>query len=451
MQKSRNSDENIKTFLQQLNNKLKRINKKDDFSKMDFHYLYAFTMNGKILFENRIPNFRDDRELVFFGNLLLVHALLNGYNNFLDSLTNALLVKMIGNFSTAKIYLHFALIGRNLELFNEFMRFLSFSVNELDHLKQTFLHNAALSGDVRIIEYLIKYYKQNPYAIDMFGSLPLHNAAEVGSLDVIRYFLTKHNISVDSLNYLGRNILFESIMSQNLQVFLELIKYFPKYKDARDKYGNNLLHISIMHRSSEITCHLIENEKMNVNSLVYSLGLTPLMLAARINDLETINYLIKLGARVNQQDFNGMNSLHHAVLKNNLEAVELLLNNNADVNAKTLILLTPLHIASVVGNLEIVKLLLKYGADISATDIFNRTPLELAINSVNADIARYLIEYGANARGLTNGQQIYYSVNLDQLDLVGKINSDSKEKMTDYNSREKAFRDDIKNQKIIIN
>lgn len=61
------------------------------------------------------------------------------------------------------------------------------------------------------------------------------------------------------------------------------------------------------------------NEKSN--------GLSPLMIAARYNKTEIIKYLLSKGARLNEKDENGFTALKYAELSNAKEAIELLKNS----------------------------------------------------------------------------------------------------------------------------
>ena len=53
-------------------------------------------------------------------------------------------------------------------------------------------------------------------------------------------------------------------------------------------------------------------------------GMTPLMMAARYNKVEIINFLISKGANFKTKDENGLTALRHAERSNAKEAIELL-------------------------------------------------------------------------------------------------------------------------------
>jgi ankyrin repeat protein len=87
-------------------------------------------------------------------------------------------------------------------------------------------------------------------------------------------------------------------------------------------YGNNTpLAVAIMKGDFETVKKFVEygadvNERSN--------GLTPLMLAARYNKVDIINYLIEKGAKVRDADEKGYTALKYAQISKADEAVEVL-------------------------------------------------------------------------------------------------------------------------------
>lgn len=89
-------------------------------------------------------------------------------------------------------------------------------------------------------------------------------------------------------------------------------------------------------------------------------GVTPLLLAAMLEDYPVSKQLLTLGADVNLTDNT----------------------NNA-----------PIHPACFMGNLDLVKLLVRHGADLHIKTDKGNLPLALAINAGHDHVAKYLLTY----------------------------------------------------------
>ena len=156
---------------------------------------------------------------------------------------------------------------------------------------------------------------------------------------------------------------------------------------------------------------------------------TPLMLAARFNEEDVIDFLAERGASLEMQDTKGNTALHHAamggkirnmlrlielgvnVLKVNhhqmsaifpavesgqTEAVRLLLEHGSDANNVSYIGMTPLMLAAQKGHLEIIHLLLKNGGDLSIGDEDDRLPLHFAAERDHTDVVKFILEKNGN-------------------------------------------------------
>lgn len=87
-------------------------------------------------------------------------------------------------------------------------------------------------------------------------------------------------------------------------------------------------------------------------------GVTPLLLAAMLEDYPMCKHLLSLGADVNSTD-----NTHSA----------------------------PIHPACSMGNLDIVKLLIEYGADLHIKTNNGYLPLAMAVNEEHEDVIKYLL------------------------------------------------------------
>ena len=134
----------------------------------------------------------------------------------------------------------------------------------------------------------------------------------------------------------------------------------------------------------------------------------PLHNAVR-KDIETAEFLIRLGADVTGKDWRNMTPLHEAASYGKLEAVKLLIRLGADVNAKNNINETPLHEAAAQGELEVVEFLVFHGADVDAKEWKDRTPLYVAANyGAGLEVIQFLVSRGADV----NAKNTYHETPL---------------------------------------
>jgi hypothetical protein len=118
--------------------------------------------------------------------------------------------------------------------------------------------------------------------------------------------------------------------------------------------------------------------------------------AAKEGDKNLIEFLLKAGATVNEQNEYGATPLWKAVTSGNKEIVELLLDAGADVNKAGEGGLTMLQHAANEGYKDIGKLLLEAGADVNQADNYGRTPLRWAASNGHKDTVELLLAYGVD-------------------------------------------------------
>jgi hypothetical protein len=117
---------------------------------------------------------------------------------------------------------------------------------------------------------------------------------------------------------------------------------------------------------------------------------TPLITAARSNDIKKMENLLNNGVDVNERS-GGANALNYAVWANSIEAVHYLLDKGADVNIGMCNGWTPILLAVDNNNASMVKLLLDNGADVTVSKKLG-TPRGMAEEKGYSVIARMLRE-----------------------------------------------------------
>ena len=132
---------------------------------------------------------------------------------------------------------------------------------------------------------------------------------------------------------------------------------------------------------------------------------TPLIIAARNGNLESVKILLRYNADIEARGtvkdtggivVEGCTALWAAALVGHLDVVELLIERNAEVDSRTLTDSTPLRAAAYHGRLDIVIRLVEHGADVNARQSFGKTPLMVTCYNGHMNVATYLVKHGAN-------------------------------------------------------
>ena len=146
---------------------------------------------------------------------------------------------------------------------------------------------------------------------------------------------------------------------------------------------------------------------------------TPLLIAIRLKQFETVKYLVEHGAEVNKGigPVNHVSPLRMALGTGNREIVKLLLaakgiNLNVCDSQNESVLATSLSHYP-----DFVEMLVEAGCDPNCTDRYGRTPLTLMANSRNTDMVKFLIQHGAdvNKKDFSNTVPLLKSVRLGKL------------------------------------
>jgi len=197
--------------------------------------------------------------------------------------------------------------------------------------------------------------------------------------------------------------LLEAVESENIQM-LETAINSGANVDVTNKTWATALMIASEKGNSAIVQRLIE-AKANIN-LMDEKGTTALMRAAyrgSSGHLETMNMLIRAGARLDNKDRDGSTALINAVVGRNSSGLEILLKAQAEINIRDKAGNTPLINAIKDGfNEEIVRLLLQYGAELNARNDHGASAIIIAAEYCNSHHVSTLAAAGANPNLKTN-------------------------------------------------
>lgn len=135
-------------------------------------------------------------------------------------------------------------------------------------------------------------------------------------------------------------------------------------------------------------------------------GLTALHIASLYGQVAVVDFLLRLGANVNDADADGATPLHCASSRGYQNTLLLLLHAEADLNATDTRGNTPLHLATDYGHEACVKALLYFAEqirltiDVNAPNFTGDTPLHHASKWGYAEIVEILLDHGANPKAI---------------------------------------------------
>jgi len=174
-----------------------------------------------------------------------------------------------------------------------------------------------------------------------------------------------------------------------------------------DDDGNSALLVAVAVWSNDMASLLLENGA-DPNFGPGDTDMTPFTLAARQNQVELIQLMLKHGANVNAPLSNGVTPMNACIWHGvRSEIVELLLAAGANPNQKTRDGKTPLIEALTMRRVDIVRLLLDHGANPNLAG--PKHPLWPAIYLPEA--LKLLIEWGAQPKMASGNMELAASIN----------------------------------------
>jgi ankyrin repeat protein len=188
--------------------------------------------------------------------------------------------------------------------------------------------------------------------------------------------------------------LFDALKNNDLPKVKTLLENNHQLLNSRDESGNTPLHLAVRQKQHETVAYLL-NEGADVNCGNTN-RVTPLHISSSVGNPEITWLLIEKDADVGLADYQLHTPLHYAVANGFSEVAEMLVMSGAPLEAKNSYDRTPLLLcARERGTPEIARLLIDAGADVNVKDRFESTPLELAAWRGYKEIIGLLIENGA--------------------------------------------------------
>ncbi|XP_068613571.1 transient receptor potential cation channel subfamily A member 1-like [Brachionichthys hirsutus] len=234
---------------------------------------------------------------------------------------------------------------------------------------------------------------------------PLHVAISLGHNSLVELLLSYSATDSNLEGDLGNTSVMLACSINNCEALSILLKHGARLC-RQNKLGHFAIHaaafagakkaMEVILKTGEELGHDIQ---AHVNYLDKSKS-SPLHLAVRGGNIETIRLCIAKGAKVDQQQNDKSTPLHLACTQGNTEVVKLMLSSFDQVediiNLPDGANQTPLHRATIFDHAELAEYLIYSGADLNAIDCKGSSPLLLATSCGAWKTVTLLLSKGAN-------------------------------------------------------
>lgn len=214
---------------------------------------------------------------------------------------------------------------------------------------------------------------------DANGRGALHFAARDGRTEICKYLLEDLNLCVNSRDDDGETPLIHATRQGHLQTATYLLEHGADPATTSNQLGTAALHHAAGTGSVELI-NLLLSKGVPVDAP--SDAGPPLIWAAGNDRPTAVKTLLEHGADPNAETDDNVTALISAVAAGSLESVELLVKRGAKVNVNAGGV-TPLHIAADNGNEKLISCLLEAGADPDTRDEEDLKPLQVAAAKEN--------------------------------------------------------------------
>ncbi len=188
---------------------------------------------------------------------------------------------------------------------------------------------------------------------------------------------------------------------------------------VRDSRGWTPLHSSVLFIDNIETIDLLLKLGAKLKARTNK-GETVLLIAVEYGPLDHIEWILELGANKEVADKGGERSLHKASYLGKREAVQLLIQYKVEVDARDKLGRTPLHLAAMGGQLGTAELLLLSDADVNAKDSLDERPLHKAVLTGKPDLVELFLEFGADREVMMGSGEtpLHRAVSLELFDVA---------------------------------
>ncbi|KAJ3529040.1 hypothetical protein NM208_g9933 [Fusarium decemcellulare] len=266
--------------------------------------------------------------------------------------------------------------------------------DENSHSNQA-LQLAVINDRLNVVLWLLQHGAYMPQQVGKDGKTALHFACAKGLFDMVSLLL-EQGADIHQKDAHSNTPLLQSCWDPQPDIFSFLHSQGALVSDV-NKHGRNGFHAVVLGDGPFTEAH-----KDVLNLLVGSgadinrrdiFGYSPLFHACRERKTELIEFLLDLGADIEQKtSHNGLTALMEACCSPSKEPVEILLRKGAKLTPINPHGLTALALACVHGCLDHVDALMNKGVDIAARDREGHTPLCTAADHGQTEIMLRILE-----------------------------------------------------------
>ena len=228
----------------------------------------------------------------------------------------------------------------------------------------TALHCAAHAGQKETILELL-HSGVDVDIRDSGGRTPLHCATSVGHIAAMETLLSK-GANVEARSEQNTSLLHYAFEEEQSIAVIETLLAHGANIEARSGPMVTLLHVAAKMDNEESLLFLI-HKGADIQAGTVG-GFTPLHYAARCNRARNIRILLKYGAHINERSHDGLTALHIAAFEGAEQAVRTLVDNDVDLEIYYDDGITALHLGLKARHKSVVRILLSAGARIYVED-----------------------------------------------------------------------------------
>jgi ankyrin repeat protein len=281
--------------------------------------------------------------------------------------------------------LHSAAIKKRVEITQLLLDRDIIDINAQNNEGWTALHLAVSNGHLEIVQLLLDHHADIGITTK-YGRTAIHSAAIRGEVATFKLLLPieKYLSSISPTRLIEQSNSISHVAVSSEMVSKQSIVDL----NALCEYWGTALHGAAHRKHLNMLQNLLETYKADVK-VIDQLGRTALHIAARIGDIQCVNYLLEKGLRCSDTDNIGNTVLHYACSGSSIEVVEKVLQSDPELirNNENW---TSLHWACKTGSPELIKLLLDHGGRESiiqtAQPLSSWSPISIALYHNNANL-----------------------------------------------------------------